>query len=255
MFLTPLHNEPALFAEEISTLIIADLHIGIEYELLTAGARIPGKMEEMKQRLLKTISKYEIERLVIVGDLKHNVPTSSFREERDIPRFIDELFEVVKDIELVPGNHDGGIGNYLPKRVNVHSSKGAVIENMGIWHGHTWPSKDVMAADIVVTAHNHPVAVFVDGVGARSTERCWLKGRWNREKTMEKYEEVGNGFIMVPAFNDLCGGTYVNEVKPRLLGAVMRNGLADVDTAEIYLLDGTYLGTVADNRVEIQRSK
>ena len=60
---------------------------------------------------------------------------------------------------------------------------------------------------------------------------------------------------MIPAFNDLCGGTYINEVKPRLLGAVLRNSLADIEKSEIYLLDGTYLGSVSANQVKIQRSK
>ena len=51
MNLEPLHNEPALFATDIKALIVADLHIGIEYQMLTAGARIPGKTGEMRPRL------------------------------------------------------------------------------------------------------------------------------------------------------------------------------------------------------------
>ena len=48
MSLTPVHNEPAIYAEKISAIIVADLHIGIEHELFNAGAKIPSKIEEMK---------------------------------------------------------------------------------------------------------------------------------------------------------------------------------------------------------------
>ncbi len=253
MNLEPLHNEPALFAADIKALMVADLHIGIEYEMLTAGARIPGKTGEMNERLFKMLDEYKASRLIILGDLKHNLPTSSLQEARDIPRLIEELFEAVDKIDLVPGNHDGGIRNHLPGDVKVHSSRGAVIEGLGMWHGHTWPSEKVMASETVVMAHSHPVAVFVDGVGGRSTERCWLRGEWSRKKALERYEKLGKGFVMVPAFSDLCGGSYVNEVEPRLLGPVLKNGLADIDNAEMYLLDGTHLGRVADNLVKVER--
>ncbi len=239
-----------MLAREISALMVADLHIGIEFEIFTAGARIPGKTGEMRARLLKILDECNASRLMIIGDLKHNLPTSSLQEARDIPRLMEELLEVVEHIDLVPGNHDGGIGHHLPPGVKVHSSRGAVIEGLGMWHGHTWPSEEVMASETVVMAHSHPVAVFVDGVGGRSTERCWLRGKWKRKRALERYEKLGKGFVMLPAFSDLCGGSYVNEEEPRLLGPVLKNGLTDIDNAEMYLLDGTHLGKVKDNLVK-----
>ena len=255
MTLEPIHDEPALLIKDTKTLILADLHIGIEFEMFSAGARIPGKTEELKECILKILENNKVERIVFLGDLKHNVPTASFMEAREIPRLVNELFEHVDEIHLIPGNHDGGIDRYLPDKVNLHSSKGAVIEDVGMWHGHTWPSENVMASETVLVAHNHPAAVFVDGVGARSTVRCWLRGKWDRKKVGEKYPNAGQKFIMLPAFNDLCGGSYVNEEKPRLIGTVFRKGLADLDKAEIYLLDGTHIGKIGDNKVEVHRSK
>lgn len=255
MNLSPIHDEPALLIKDSKTLVLADLHIGIEFEMFTAGARIPGKTDELKGRILQILENNKVDSIVFLGDLKHNVPTASFMEAREIPRLVSDLFEYVDEIHLIPGNHDGGIDRYLPSEVIFHSSKGAVIDGVGMWHGHTWPSVEVMASDTVVVAHNHPAAVFVDGVGARSTERCWLRGEWNRKNVEGKYPDAGKGFIMLPAFNDLCGGSYVNEEKPRLIGTAFRKGLANIDNAEIYLLDGTHLGKVSDNKVDIQRSK
>ena len=46
----------------------------------------------------------------------------------------------------------------------------------------------------------------------------------------------------MPAFNPLCGGTAVNA--EGLLGP-MRN-IIDISRAQVYLLDGTYLGVIKD---------
>jgi hypothetical protein len=55
----------------------------------------------------------------------------------------------------------------------------------------------------------------------------------------------------MPSFNDFLGGRPINETKPRkegqtqtMVGPVLRSETVDMDNAEIYLLDGTYLGTL-----------
>jgi metallophosphoesterase superfamily enzyme len=57
-------------------------------------------------------------------------------------------------------------------------------------------------------------------------------------------------FVM-PSFNDFLGGRPINETRPRkeldsesLIGPVLRSEAVNVDGSEIYLLDGTYLGTL-----------
>ncbi len=254
MSLEPVHGEPALFAEEISTIFIADMHIGLEHEIMLAGARIPPKTGEMQKRLLGILKETKAKTLVIAGDLKHNIPVSSFREEREIPRLVEALFETVDDIHLVPGNHDGGIQNYLPGDVKLHSNKGIVLGDYGIWHGHCWPSEEVMASRTVLMGHVHPHVAFVDGVEARSSERCWVRGIWDFASAHKKYDVLGEGFIMLPAFNDLCGGSRVNDPGQRKIGTVLRHGVADIAKAELFLLDGTNLGSVdRNNQVKEKR--
>lgn len=253
MSILPLPDQPALFAEDIKALIVADLHIGMEHELFLAGANIPGKTREIQNDLIRLLERSNARKLIIAGDLKHNIPVSSFREEREIPRLIDALFEHVNEIHLTPGNHDGGIRKFLPGDVRLHSSKGFTLGDYGIWHGHCWPSEEVMASRTVLMGHVHPQVAFVDGVKARSAERCWLRGKWNRKKTAERYKDVGKEWIILPAFNDLVGGSHVNDNSQRRIGTVLRNGLADIRNADIYLLDGTNLGKVNNNLVEGNR--
>ncbi len=253
MSLLPIIDEPALFARDINALIVADLHMGIEHEIFLAGAKIPSKTEELQKNLIKLLKETAADKLIIAGDLKHNIPVSSFREEREIPELIYTLFDYVDEIHLTPGNHDGGIREFLPEIVKLHSSKGFAIGDYGIWHGHCWPSEEVMASKRVIMAHVHPQAAFVDGVEARSAERCWIRGKWNRKKAMEKYPKLGDNFVMIPAFNDLCGGSHVNDNSQRKIGTVLRNELADIKNAEMFLLDGTNLGKVKDNLVKGER--
>jgi len=56
---------------------------------------------------------------------------------------------------------------------------------------------------------------------------------------------------MIPAFNDLCGGSHVNDMGQRKIGTVLRHDLADILGAELVLLDGTHLGKVQDNLVKV----
>jgi metallophosphoesterase superfamily enzyme len=57
-------------------------------------------------------------------------------------------------------------------------------------------------------------------------------------------------FIM-PSFNDFLGGRPLNETRPRggakdemIAGPVLRSNAVNMENAEVYLLDGTFLGTL-----------
>jgi hypothetical protein len=54
----------------------------------------------------------------------------------------------------------------------------------------------------------------------------------------------------MPSFNDFLGGRALNETRPgpegqaTMIGPMLRSGILNIDNAEIYLLDGTFLGTL-----------
>ena len=55
----------------------------------------------------------------------------------------------------------------------------------------------------------------------------------------------------MPSFNDFLGGRPINMAKPQergqtqaMIGPVLRSDGVDLDNSEVYLLDGTYLGTL-----------
>jgi metallophosphoesterase superfamily enzyme len=66
-----------------------------------------------------------------------------------------------------------------------------------------------------------------------------------------RYPKLPKEAIVVPAFNELCGGMPVNDVRARFLGPLFDEELVRVDDAAIHLLDGTHLGRLRDIRVDL----
>jgi putative SbcD/Mre11-related phosphoesterase len=250
MKLEPIPNEPALLLKDKKkTLILADLHIGIEAELKEAGINIPSQTEKIAEHLIALCEENEIDELIILGDIKHNVPLTSRQEYFELPSIFQRFKEKVDKIHVVPGNHDGSIRNLLPEWVEIHSSKGFAHKKIGFFHGHTWPSKEVMKCNQVIIAHEHPTIQFIETLGERDSRACWVKTKFIPEVTKKTYPDSEPELIILPAFNEILGGTPVNEKKAKFLSPVLTNKLVDMDDAAIYLLNGTFLGKLKDLRV------
>ncbi|HVQ01628.1 MAG TPA: metallophosphoesterase [Candidatus Thermoplasmatota archaeon] len=240
--LQPIHDEPALLCKEKLLLIIADLHIGIETELQQNGLQVPSQTGLMQERVIALIETYEITDLVILGDVKHNIPTASTQERSDVRRFLDALHDRVA-LHIIPGNHDGNLGRLLSPDITLYSSDGAVLDGIGLVHGHRWPSEEVMRCDQVAVAHTHPTIMLTDRLGYRTFEPCWLRASCDQKKLQEKYPAARDPIVFVlPAFNPLCGGIAVNT--DPMLGPF--HTLLDIPNALVYLLDGSALGKVRD---------
>ena len=123
----------------------------------------------------------------------------------------------------------------------ILTSDGARFGNVGFVHGHTWPSVDVLGADVVAMGHEHPKVRLTDEVGGARAERAWLRGDLAPAPFEEHHGEpldVDGELVVCPAFNDLLGGTWTNT-EQGFLAPFLPDGLRD---AEAYLLDGTRLG-------------
>jgi len=240
--LQPIQDEPALLQKEKKLLIVADFHIGIETELQENGLHIPSQTRLMQERLITLIETYNISDLIILGDVKHNIPTSTIQERSDVKLFLDTI-KTHTTLHILPGNHDGNISRLLSEDITLHPSDGFVFEGIGLSHGHRWPTEDVMQCNQIVVAHTHPTIMLTDRLGYRTFEPCWLRAFCNQKKLHAKYPKSRNPLaFVVPAFNPLCGGIAVN--KDPILGPF--NSILDIQNALVYLLDGTALGKVCD---------
>jgi len=262
---------PALLVEgEERVLMASDFHLGLEYELAKMGISIPYQTDRILGELLAIVREHRPDRLLLLGDIKHGVPITSFQERREIPLFFSALQEEVETIDVVRGNHDANLQRLVPEAVTIHPSRGLMFGEgfrVAAMHGHAWPYPRMMAADLMVMGHNHPTVLLKTPLGVRVSQRVWVKGRCDGARLAEaflrqagaKFEgdprkafeaqfETGIGdpqMILMPAFNDLLGGLPVNSEAPKsLLGPLLRTGAVRIDGFDVYLLDGTFLGDV-----------
>ena len=237
----PVIGIPALRNGNI--LVIGDLHIGVESHLGAKGFHLVSRTKEMLNTVIE-ISE-DCDRIIIIGDVKDSVPGTSKQEYREIPEFFDNLLDIFSEVDVVRGNHDTNLEEFLPRGVRLRPATGLKVGRVGYVHGHTWPSEDVMNCEILIMAHNHPAVMFKDGVGKITTEPCWMRGKF-LDTESERYSVLPEKFIVIPAFNRMLGGSPVNVEKEDLLGPLLNSKLTDIDNAQIYLLDGVNLGKRSD---------
>ena len=250
--LIPLLDAPALVVEnEEKSLVIADVHLGIEHDLYYSGINIPSQTARRIERLVSYIDETRPDRLILLGDVKHNVPRTSFQEEREVPAFLEEIARRAL-VDIIPGNHDGGIEKLVPENpdVVIHDSRGAVIDGVAYFHGHTWPAAALLACEHWVISHNHPTIRLTDVVGHTITRQAWIRARLDREVVAanfkpEEFQWHDPELFIVPSFNELCGGIAFNEsFHDDLLGPLFRSKAVHLEESHVYLLDGTFMGTI-----------
>ena len=256
-------------------MVISDLHIGWEVALAKEGVHVPSQTGRLLERLKGILGSEKPDRLVILGDVKHTVSKIEFGEWRDVPWFFEEVCKIVSKVQVVPGNHDGDLEALLPESVELLSPRGTIVGDVGLFHGHTWPDVKMLGCSTLVAGHVHPIVVFYDPMGFRITRQVWvrapcdklllaksvLKGNGAGVKKGEDPKNVlkakfntklrAEAFVIVPSFNDYLGGQAVNgsSIPKRkkfegFIGPVLRSGSVNLDKAETYLLDGTFLGAI-----------
>ncbi len=258
MKLNPVIEEAALVVENrLRTLVIADLHMGIEAELSQKGINIGSQTEKLIERVLNCIKATDPDAIVLLGDIKHAVPGISFRDRIEIPQFLATIAEQAP-VHVVKGNHDSQLEELLPDTsrhtIHVERAKGFVFDGAGYVHGHTWPARELFSAEYIVIAHNHPMIRLVSrGTSYTKLMSVWIRARCDYTAVLRYYRDIERNreywndpwVIMMPAFNDICGGVAVNTPDLKLMGPIASK-LIHKQTMEAYLLDGTYMGRVID---------
>lgn len=243
----PVAGEPAAVADLDGerALVVADYHAGYEAALRSEGVELRNRGGERREHLLSLIESAEPDRVVFLGDLAHWIGPPAWGERDELEALVEAVTERVPAL-LVKGNHDGELEDVIG--IPVTDSRGVRIGDVGFVHGHTWPSADVLAADVVCVGHEHPTVRLEDAVGGRRIERAWLRGRLEGEAFAEhldvdesdgSVDGIDGELVVFPAFNELVGGTWINVSGQAFLAPFLPAGLAG---GEAFLLDGTRLG-------------
>lgn len=221
MELYPVINKPAIIIEsDKKYLVVADLHLGKEYEYYQKGIKIPHIGDKMKVDIEKIIKRKSIDELIILGDIKHNLPFTSYFEKLNLPKFLE--FSV--PVTIVKGNHDGNI----EELVNNEVVKSLKIGEYILTHGHI-----LFENSNLIMGHVHPVVEFMDSNGKITRLKCFLK-----------IEEPFN-VVVLPSFNPILEGIPVNR-NEEIPGPYFESGRFQIKDFDCYLLDGTYLGKIKD---------
>ena len=237
----PVPDAPGATARlgEERALVVADYHAGIEVGLRhERGVELDSAAPRRRDRLLGLVSRTDADRVVVVGDLGHRVSGAGETEREEVTALLDALSVPVT---LVTGNHDPGLADAVDD-LRVEPAAGVRFGRVGFLHGHTWPDPDVLAADVVCVGHEHPAVKLADEVSRGRAERAWLRGPLVREPfTDAGVDGDWNApeLVVVPAFNDRSGGTWVNVEGQGFLAPFLPEALP---SAQAYLTDGTRLG-------------
>lgn len=231
-------------------LLIADYHAGYEATLASErGVEVPSRARRRRERLLALLERTGADRLVVLGDLMHSIGGPGGAERGELEVLFESLPPGV-GVTVVKGNHDGAIEGWLseaagPRELRIVPGDGTQIGDVGVCHGHTWPSAAVLGAAVVCHGHDHPSVRLTDEVGGSRVEPVWLRGRLDPAPFRARGDDLPAGFderpprlVVFPAFNELAGGTWVNA-DGSFLAPFLPDGGVDV---EAYLLDGTRLG-------------
>ena len=230
------------------TLLISDLHLGLEKEMAKKGFRLPAYSVRMVDRVRSIAEKHGTSRLVVLGDVKHTVGKVEDIDWGTVPWFFDTMLDLFEAVEVVPGNHDGNIKTVLPRRVLLHPSHGTVLGSgrgrVGVTHGHAWPSEEAIATRNLVIGHSHFTYEMRDALGSRSREAVWVTTEYDVAELMAGAGYVskakGKGKLTVmPPFNRLVGGQPINRRKSFEFGPVLSSRSVSLKEADIFLTDGT----------------
>ncbi len=234
---------PALVIDlDIRLLIITDPHFGIEADLAIHGVHLKSRTTERLERIKECIRSSDADRMIILGDVKHNLPVTSRQEYFELPLVFSELRKLIS-FQVIPGNHDTGIDRFLTSE-EMLPRDGVLINDIGFFHGHTLPSKE-FEGHLIICGHHHPYASVYDEVGCGLRSPVYLSCnilRGKKEGKKAVNNKIGTRALFMPSCNELAGYDLVEALK-RPISPISR--AIDKESAEIILPDGSFLGPVS----------
>ena len=206
-------SDRCLILSEGPTVVIGDLHLGYERALEQEGMYLPRiNTDSIREDLNSIISRYEPDRFVLLGDIKHDFRHAGFEEKREVRKVFTLLTEAAQ-VVAVKGNHD----NYLQ---NIISDLGLLavdyIDVMGyrLEHGHADSGKRP-----VIIGHEHPSVRIPGSVGGGLKIQCFV----HAEK---------EGVIVIPPFSPFASGNDLVLDKECIMAPALKE--SDYANARLY---------------------
>ena len=232
------NNYPALIIEgQEKNLVITDLHIGFEDNLsqnnifLGKNTTVNESIKEVEKILVKT----KPDSLILLGDIKSGIKSITKTEWNDVPIFLEKIKKRI-NMTIIPGNHDANIEKLIPEGISLATTKGVIIEDTLLTHGHTMPSENFSSVSKIIMGHVHPV--FFQEKSIINGERVWVTIKCNKQKIFPS--KTGNlEIIIIPTFNKHFYTAHKKFYKKSISPILDKR---EVLEAKILTLDGTIIG-------------
>ncbi|MDP3881540.1 MAG: metallophosphoesterase [Nanoarchaeota archaeon] len=192
-------------------LIVGDLHLGFEQALENSGTLIGRRMfKEMVEEfdlIFEQVKKrgLSLDKVIFLGDIKHEFFELSQQERGDLTKLIDYLESKMDKgnykIVFIKGNHDNYLLN-LRTIGKVEVCDHLIMGDCCFLHG----DKDFVEAwdkkiNYWIMGHLHPAVKIKDYRGVRVEKyKCFLEGEFKGKKV-----------IVLPSFNPYSEGSDMRE--------------------------------------------
>ena len=229
---------PALMIDGTKkNLVITDLHLGFESNLSLNNVFL-GKnktVAEITKEIETMVNKTKPDSLILLGDIKSGIRSISKIEWETVPVFFETITKLI-DTVLIPGNHDANIEKLIPNGITLASSKGIIIDDILLTHGHTMPTENFSQVNTIVMGHVHPV--FFQKESLINGERVWASIKCEKQKIFRsKSGELE--LIILPSFNKYLYTTQKKFYKKSISPIIEK---MNVIKAKIVTLNGTIIG-------------
>jgi len=187
----------AVFIEDLKILVLSDIHIGYEESLNKSGILIPRTqfqqtMDEI-QEIIEELPK--IEKIIILGDLKHEFGKISNQEWNETLEFLRVLENKSKEIILIKGNHDTILGPIAERKSIVLRQIHQEGKYLFLHGDKVVPELNDKKIETIFIGHMHPAIQLREGTKSEKY-KCFLVGE-NKKKNI----------IVLPSFFPLIEGT------------------------------------------------
>jgi metallophosphoesterase superfamily enzyme len=192
-------------------------------------------VDETTKEIELIISKTKPDSLILLGDVKSGIKSITKTEWDVVPVFFENISKLI-DTVLVPGNHDANIEKLIPNEITLASSKGIIVDDILLTHGHTMPTENFSQVNTIVMGHVHPV--FFQEESLINGERVWASIKCEKQKIfLSKSGELE--LIILPSFNKYFYTTQKKFYKKSISPIIEK---MNVIRAKIVTLDGTIIG-------------
>jgi len=183
-------------------LVLGDLHLGFEEVLREGGVMLPFNIFKEVisdfDRIFEKVGK--VDRVILLGDLKHEFGRISMDERKEIGEMFNYLRRKSKEVVLIKGNHDAIIEPIVKDLERVELVNYFLMGSMGFLHGdRDFPEIHDKKIKMWIVGHAHPaITLYEEGGSKKEKYKCFLTGKFKGKK-----------IIIVPSFFEVNEGTDV----------------------------------------------